>query len=165
MTNKVFNVLFISTDNSVRSIIAEALLNQAGKGRFRAFSAGSQPTGHVNPHAIETLRKARINTDGLRSKSWNEFAAPDAPRMDLVFTVCDSAAGETCPSWHGHPMHAQWSINDPAAVSGGTDEAILKAFHEALIFLKRRIDLLVMLPFEKLDSLALRESVAEIGKE
>jgi arsenate reductase (thioredoxin) len=159
MTDKVFNVLFISTGNSVRSIIAEALLNQTGKGRFRAFSAGSRPVGQVNPLAIETLRKARINTDGLRSKSWSEFAAPDAPRMDLVFTLCDAVAGETCPLWNQHPMRAQWSIDNPAALSG-TEEEILKAYHETLIFLKRRIDLLIVLPAVKIDSLALRESVA-----
>jgi arsenate reductase (thioredoxin) len=159
MTDKVFNVLFISTGNSVRSIIAEALLNQTGEGRFRAFSAGSRPVGQVNPLAIETLRKARINTDGLRSKSWSEFAAPDAPRMDLVFTLCDAVAGETCPLWNQHPTRAQWSIDNPAALSG-TEEEILKAYHETLIFLKRRIDLLIVLPAVKIDSLALRESVA-----
>lgn len=163
MLNKVYNVLFICTGNSARSIIAEAVLNEFGKGRFKAFSAGSHPTGRVNPNALEVLSKNKVNIEGLRSKSWDEFAGPDAPHMDLVFTVCNNAAGETCPVWSGHPMQAHWGVDDPATVSGD-DQAITKAFNNTLTILKRRIDLLTMLPMEKIDDLALKNSITEIGK-
>jgi len=143
--------------------MAEALLNQLGKGRFRAYSAGSHPSGIVNPIAIETLQKSRINTDGLHSKSWNDFAAPDAPKMDLVFTVCDSTVREKCPSWPGHPMYAYWGISDPSTITG-SDEAIRKAFLETLMTLRRRIELLITLPAEKLESLAVSERVKGSGQ-
>jgi protein-tyrosine-phosphatase len=143
--------------------MAEALLNTIGKSRFKAFSAGSHPTGTVNKHALEALSRANISTEGLRSKSWHEFETHGAPQMDLVFTVCDSAAGEACPTWPGHPMTAHWGIDDPASVAGSEDE-IIRAFNTALITLKRRIDLLTMLPMEKLDNLTLTNSIREIGK-
>lgn len=133
------NVLFLCTGNSARSILAEAYLNSAGKGRFRAYSAGSKPGGRVNPFAIELLEKSRIDTTGLRSKSWDEFAAPHAPKMDFVFTVCDNAAAETCPYWPGQPMTAHWGIADPAGVTG-SDDVKRKAFLLAFTDLKTRID-------------------------
>lgn len=157
-----YNVLFICTGNSARSIIAEALLNTFGQGRFKAFSAGSQPIGRVNPYALEVLTEHKVNTDGLHSKSWDAFSKPGAPEIDLVFTVCAKAAGESCPVWSGHPMHADWSIDDPAAVQGD-ESRIKKAFQDTLILLKRRIDLLTMLPIEKIDALALKNRLNEIG--
>ena len=138
------NVLFLCTGNSARSILAEAYLNSAGCGRFAAYSAGSHPAGKVNPFALELLEKSRIATDGLRSKNWDEFARPGAPRMDFVFTVCDNAAGEVCPIWPGQPVTAHWGIQDPAAVQG-SDEDKRKAFLKAFTELKTRIDLFMSL--------------------
>jgi len=156
------NVLFLCTGNSARSILAEAYLNMAGKGRFKAFSAGSRPGGRVNPYALELLEKSRIDTTALRSKSWDEFAQPGAPKMDLVFTVCDSAAAEPCPFWPGQPMTAHWGVPDPAAVEG-SDEQKRQAFRSALSVLSARINLLVNLPVEKLDRLALKKKLDDIG--
>ena len=160
---KVFNVLFLCTGNSARSVLAEAYLNSAGKGRFKAYSAGSKPGGRVNPFALELLEKSRVDTVGLRSKSWDEFAAPDAPKMDFVFTVCDNAAAEPCPFWPGQPMTAHWGVPDPAAAEGSDDEK-RRAFKQALSALSARINLLVNLPLEKLDRLALTKRLQEIGK-
>ncbi len=158
----VFNVLFLCTGNSARSILAEAYLNLAGKGRFKAYSAGSKPGGRVNPFALELIERNRIDSAGLRSKSWDEFAAPGAPKMDFVFTVCDSAAAEPCPFWPGQPMTAHWGVPDPAAVEG-TDEQKRQAFRSALTVLSARINLLINLPVEKLDRLALKKKLEEIG--
>lgn len=158
-----YNVLFICTGNSARSIIAEALLNHVGQGRFKAFSAGSQPTGMVNPYAIQALQEHKVSVEGLRSKSLNEFNRPDAPKMDLVFTVCAKAAQESCTAWSEHPMIAEWNVDDPAALQG-TEDQIKKGFKDALILLKRRIDLLTMLPIEKVDAIALRNKISDIGK-
>jgi len=158
-----FNVLFLCTGNSARSILAEAYLNTAGKGRFAAYSAGSHPAGKVNPFALELLKKNRLPIDGLRSKSWDEFAKPDAPKLDFVFTVCDNAAGEVCPIWPGQPISAHWGVEDPAAVQGSDDEkrrAFLKAFTE----LSRRINLFLALPVERLDRQALKKKLDDIGK-
>jgi arsenate reductase (thioredoxin) len=157
------NVLFLCTGNSARSILAEAYLNSAGSGRFRGYSAGSHPTGKVNPLAIELLQRNRIPTDGLRSKAWDEFAQPGAPRLDFVFTVCDSAAGETCPVWPGQPITAHWGVADPAAVQG-SDQDKRKAFLAAFNQLSTRIRLLLSLPFEKLERQALQQKVREIGR-
>ncbi len=159
----VFNVLFLCTGNSARSILAEAYLNSAGKGRFKAYSAGSKPGGRVNPFALELLAASGLGTDGLRSKSWEEFAQPGAPRMDFVFTVCDSAAAEPCPYWPGQPMTAHWGVPDPAAVEG-SDEAKRKAFRSALSVLSTRINLLTNLPVGKLERLALKKKLDDIGK-
>ncbi len=160
---KVYNVLFLCTGNSARSILSEALLNRRGNGRFRAFSAGSHPNGRVNPFALDLLQRLGMPTDGLRSKSWDEFAAVGAPPLDFVFTVCDNAAGEVCPIWPGQPMTAHWGIPDPAAVDG-TDVDKRKAFDDALRVLERRISLFVSLPIRSLDQLALARKVSEIGK-
>jgi arsenate reductase (thioredoxin) len=157
------NILFLCTGNSARSILAEAYSNAAGKGRFTAFSAGSHPAGKVNPLAIELLKKSRIDTAKLRSKSWDEFAQPGAPKLDLVFTVCDNAAGEVCPIWPGKPITAHWGIPDPAAVQG-SDEQKRKAFMRAFTELTTRINLLLALPLGKLDRIALRDKLREIGK-
>jgi protein-tyrosine-phosphatase len=157
------NVLFLCTGNSARSILAEAYLNSAGKGRFKAFSAGSRPGGRINPFALELLAKSRIDAAGLRSKSWDEFAAPGAPKMDFVFTVCDSAAAEPCPYWPGQPMTAHWGVPDPAAVEG-SDEDKRRAFRQAFSALSTRINLLINLPMDKLDRLALKRRLDEIGK-
>lgn len=138
MTDRPYNVLFLCTGNSARSILGEAILNAMGQGNFRAYSAGSHPGGSVNPYAIELLQKNRIPTEGLRSKSWDEFAAPGAPELDFVFTVCDSAAAESCPVWPGQPMSAHWGIPDPAAVEG-EDAAKRKAFLDTYMLLQRRI--------------------------
>ena len=156
------NVLFLCTGNSARSILAEGYLNARGEGRFRAFSAGSHPGGKVNPYALDLLAKHRINTDGLRSKSWDEFAAPGAPKMDFVFTVCDNAAGETCPFWPGQPITAHWGVEDPAAVQGSDDDK-RKAFLKAFSLLSARINLLLALPFEKLSGQALKARLDQIG--
>ena len=163
MTDRPYNVLFLCTGNSARSILGEAILNAVGQGRFRAFSAGSHPGGRVNPYAIELLHKNRIATEGLRSKSWDEFAATGAPALDFVFTVCDSAAAEVCPVWPGQPMSAHWGIPDPAAVAGD-DAAKRKAFLDAYLILHRRISLFTALPMHKLDKLSLKAKLAEIGK-
>ena len=162
MAERVFNVLFLCTGNSARSILAEAILNHKGNGRFRAFSAGSDPTGKVNPAAIEILERLQIPTSGLRSKAWDEFAAPGAPHLDFVITVCDNAAGEVCPVWPGQPMTAHWGVADPAHVEGAADKA--KAFQEALRILARRIELFTSLPLSSLDRLALGQKMREIGR-
>ncbi len=162
MDDKTYNVLFICTGNSARSILAEALLNDMGQGRFRAFSAGSHPKGAVHPLALQELASRRIPTNGLRSKSWEEFAAPGAPEMDFVFTVCDQAAGEVCPVWPGQPMTAHWGMPDPAAVEG-SDEVKVRAFLDTAITVKRRLALMLSLPIRSLDSMALQKQVKDIG--
>ena len=159
---RVLNVLFLCTGNSARSIMAESILRQVGTGRFRAFSAGSHPAGRVNPFALELLERNRMPTDGLRSKSWDEFAKPDAARLDFVFTVCDNAAGEVCPVWPGQPMTAHWGIPDPAAV-GGSDDDKRKAFAEASRILLNRIRIFVSLPLNTLDRLSLQRKLDELG--
>lgn len=164
MPDRVFNVLFLCTGNSARSIMAEAVLNNMGRGHFLAHSAGSHPAGEVNPFAVELLQKSRLPTQGLRSKSWDEFAATGAPALDFVFTVCDKAAGEICPVWPGQPMTAHWGIEDPAAVQG-SDEDKRKAFLNAFTHLHRRISLFMSLPIEKLDRLSLQHRLDAIGRE
>jgi arsenate reductase len=165
MAEKVFNILFLCTGNSARSIVAEALTNSltVSQGKFHGFSAGSHPKGTVNPFAIEILRKNRVSTDGLRSKPWDEFARPDAPVMDFVITVCDQAAGEQCPFWPGQPMTAHWGMPDPAAVTG-TDDEIRKAFADTAMMLRRRIEILASLPLAKLDRIALEKKLRDIAK-
>jgi len=163
MSTTPFNVLFLCTGNSARSILAEAYLNAAGKGRFAAHSAGSHPAGAVNPFALELLQKNRIGTSGLRSKGWEEFARAGAPALDFVFTVCDNAAGEVCPIWPGQPMTAHWGIADPAAVQG-SDDAKRRAFLRAFSELSTRINLFMSLPLDKLDRLVLRKKLDEIGR-
>ena len=163
MADRVFNVLFLCTGNSARSILGEALLNFAGGGAFKAYSAGSHPGGKVNPFALELLEKNGIPVAGLRSKSWDEFAVAGAPEFDFIFTVCDSAAAETCPVWPGHPVSAHWGIPDPAAVEG-SDDAKRRAFREAFLVMQRRIALFVNLPLAKLDGSALKSRLVEIGK-
>jgi arsenate reductase len=163
MADNPWNVLFLCTGNSARSILGEALLNAMAPTRFKAFSAGSHPGGTVNPFAIELLEKNRIATDGLRSKSWDEFAGPGAPPLDFVFTVCDAAATETCPVWPGQPISAHWGIPDPAAVIG-TDDDKRRAFLATYTVMQRRISLLVSLPLRSLDKLSLQKQLAEIGK-
>lgn len=163
MNERVYNILVLCTGNSARSVMAEALLNVLGKGRFRAYSAGSKPSGAVQPMAAELAAKLGYDTTRLRSKSWDEFAAPGAPEMDLIITVCDNAAGETCPVWFGTPMTAHWGVDDPAAVEGdeGTRRhAYMKAFAE----LRRRTELLVALPIGKLDRLVAEQKIRDIGK-
>ena len=161
---KTYNVLFLCTGNSARSILGEAMLNNlaVGQGRFKAFSAGSHPKGQVNPYALEALKAGRLPVDGLRSKSWDEFAAPGAPQMDFVFTVCDQAAMEPCPYWPGQPMTAHWGLPDPAAAEG-SDEGRRKAFRDTLMALRRRLEVFVSLPLDKLDKLAIQERLEEIG--
>lgn len=163
MNDRVHNVLFICTGNSARSIMAEGLMNHLGAGRFKAFSAGSHPTGTVNPFALRTLATWRIPTDGFRSKSWDEFAKPGAARLDFAFTVCDNAAGEVCPLWPGQPMTAHWGVPDPAAVEG-SDEKKAKAFMDVAITLKRRIELMLALPLRTLVGLSLQREIDRIGK-
>ena len=160
---RTFNVLFLCTGNSARSIMAESILRQVGAGRFRAFSAGSHPAGRVNPFALALLERNRMPTDGLRSKNWDEFATPDAPRLDFVFTVCDNAAGEVCPVWPGQPMTAHWGIPDPAAIEG-SDDARREAFAEASRTLLARIRIFASLPLDKLDRLSLQRKMVELGK-
>jgi protein-tyrosine-phosphatase len=157
------NVLFICTGNSARSVIAEGMLNAMGRGRFRAYSAGSHPKGTVHPLALRQLERMGIPIDGFRSKGWDEFAGPDAPRMDFVFTVCDRAAGEVCPVWPGQPMTAHWGMPDPAAVEG-TEAVRDKAFVDAAATLKRRLELFMSLPIDKLERLAIQQQVRDIGK-
>ena len=157
------NVLFLCTGNSARSILAEAYLNLAGKERLAAYSAGSHPAGKVNPFALELLRRNRIQTDGMRSKSWDEFAVPGAPKLDFVFTVCDNAAGEACPLWPGQPITAHWGVADPAAVEG-SDDVKRKAFLRAYAELSNRINLFLNLPLDKVDRLVLQRKLGEIGK-
>lgn len=161
--SRMLNVLFLCTGNSARSIMAEAYLNAAAKGRFAAYSAGSRPAGAVNPFALELLRKNRLPTEGLRSKSWEEFAGPGAPKLDFVFTVCDQAAGEVCPIWPGQPMTAHWGINDPAAAIG-SEQAKRKAFFRAYNELTTRISLFLNLPIDRLDRLALQRKLEDIGR-
>jgi len=160
MNNRIYNVLFLCTGNSARSILAEALLDRDGGGRFRAFSAGSFPRGEVHPMALRILGELGFPTEGLRSKSWDEFAAPDAPRMDFIFTVCDDAAGEVCPIWPGQPVTAHWGIEDPAAVEGPERR---EAFERALTYLRNRIALFLALPLETLDRMSLQHRLKEIG--
>jgi protein-tyrosine-phosphatase len=162
MADKTYNVLFICTGNSARSILAEALLNHMGDDRFRAYSAGSHPKGAVHPLALHELQSRHVPTDGLWSKSWEEFAKPGAPEMDFIFTVCDQAAGEVCPVWPGQPMTAHWGTPDPAAVDG-PDEAKVRAFLDAAITMKRRLELMLSLPMQSLDSMALQRHVKDIG--
>lgn len=161
--NKVFNVLFLCTGNSARSIMAEVILNRAGQGKFRAFSAGSQPKGQVHPYALDLLRKLHFDVTGLRSKSWKEFSGPDAPKLDFVFTVCDNAAQETCPVWPGQPITAHWGVPDPAAATG-TEAEVRFAFAEALRMLTNRINIFVSLPLRSLDQLSLQKQIDAIGK-
>jgi protein-tyrosine-phosphatase len=162
MADGVYNVLFICTANAARSIMAEAILNREGAGRFRAYSAGSHPAGSVNVHALTLLNALGYETVTLRSKSWDEFAAPGAPEMDFIFTVCDDAAGETCPVWPGHPATTHWGVPDPAKADGGAAE-IAEAFDEAYRLLAARIGLLVALPIAKLDRAALHKHLVDIG--
>lgn len=163
MADRAYNVLFLCTGNSARSILAESLLNRSGGGRFRAFSAGSMPTGRVNPQALALLQRLGHPLEGLRSKSWDEFAAEDAPQFDFIVTVCDNAAGEVCPIWPGKPMRAHWGVPDPAAAEG--DEAqVAQAFAAAYRQLKTRIDRFTSLPIARLDELSLRRRMDEIGQ-
>lgn len=163
MADRTFNVLFLCTGNSARSILAEACLNSMGRGRFRAYSAGSHPTNKVNPFAIELLDNNTIPTQALRSKAWDEFAKPDAPNMDIVITVCDQAAGEVCPVWPGHPITAHWAVEDPAAVAGD-DNTRRAAFVKAFAVLQKRIALLTNLPLESLDRMVAEQQLKSIGK-
>jgi arsenate reductase (thioredoxin) len=163
MTVRVFNVLFLCTGNSARSILAEAILNNFAYGKFRTYSAGSHPAGQVNPLTLALLEEMHLPTAGLRSKSWAEFVAPGAPGMDFIFTVCDKAAGETCPVWPGHPITAAWGIADPAAVQGREEEG-LRAFRRAQLHLSTRIRLFLSLPLEKLDRQSLQCQVQQLGK-
>jgi len=156
------NILFLCTGNSARSILAEALMNRLGAPRFRGYSAGSHPSGRVNPYALKQLESAGLPTADLRSKSWDEFALPGAPQMRFIITVCDNAAAEACPIWPGHPTTAHWGIPDPAAVQG-RPEAFERAFRDAFLTMKRRIELFLSLPLEKLDALALKKEMTEIG--
>lgn len=164
MSTRPLNVLFVCTGNSARSILAEALMNHSAQERFQAFSAGSRPVGQVNPLALQELARLGLPSEGYRSKSWSEFAAPDAPKLDFVFTVCDNAAGEVCPVWPGQPVSAHWGLPDPAAFEG-SDEDKAKAFREAAVALKRRIDLLLALPLATLDRLSLQQAVRDIGQQ
>lgn len=162
MTDKIYNVLFLCTGNSARSILAESILAREGEGRFNAYSAGSQPKGEVNPHALKELAVLGYPAAGFTSKSWDVFAGPDAPQMDFIFTVCDSAAGEACPVWIGHPMTAHWGIEDPAAVVGSEAE-VQRAFAQAARFLKNRIAAFVSLPLQSIDRMALETRLRQIG--
>lgn len=157
-----YNVLFLCTGNSVRSIMAEAILNAKGKPVFTAYSAGSHASGVVSPEALKQIRSVRLPAEGLRSKSWEEFAKPGAPKMDFVFTVCDSAARETCPIWPGQPMTAHWGVADPGSTQG-TREQVERAFREAYLLLERRISLFLSLPLASLDKLALQKEIGRIG--
>lgn len=161
--DRTYNVLFLCTGNSARSIIGEAVLNHVGSGRFRAFSAGSHPKGEVHPMALDILARAGIATDGARSKSWDEFATPDAPKMDFVFTVCDNAAGEACPFWPGQPMTAHWGIEDPATVEG-PDFKKVAAFEDALKFMRNRIAAFTNLPLSSIDKMTLSAKLQGIGR-
>jgi arsenate reductase len=164
MTADHYNVLFLCTGNSARSIMAEAILNHNGMGKFHAYSAGSHPTGEVRPEALKQLESAGISTEGLRSKSWEEYSAPGAPELHFVFTVCDNAANEACPYWPGQPMTAHWGIPDPAGVTGSTEQ-IDRAFHGAFLTLQRRITLFLSLPFATLETMTLQEEIRRIGKQ
>ena len=162
MTDRIYNVLFLCTGNSARSIMAEAILNHVGKGRFKAFSAGSHPAGKVNLFALEQLKRSSLPTEGYRSKIWSEFSSPGAPQLDFVFTVCDNAAGEVCPVWPGQPMTAHWGIEDPAAVEG-SDEEKQRAFSTAFSQLNRRISIFTNLPLTKLDAMSIKRELDTIG--
>jgi arsenate reductase len=164
MTEKHYNVLFLCTGNSARSIMAEAILNHKAKGKFTAYSAGSHPTGQPRPEALAQIELAGISTEGLRSKSWDEFAQPGAPELHFVFTVCDNAANEACPYWPGQPMTAHWGIPDPAAVKG-TPEEIERAFHSAFVTLDRRIALFLSLPLATLENMTIQEEIRRIGNQ
>lgn len=161
--SKIYNVLFLCTGNSARSILAESILNQLGRGKFKAFSAGSFPTGEVNPYAIQQLRDSNLPTEDLRSKSWDEFSKPDSPKMDFVFTVCDNAKNEVCPVWIGQPMTAHWGISDPASVEG-SDEDKKQAFQKAFRILSQRINIFINLRFDLLDNLKIQENLNLIGQ-
>jgi arsenate reductase len=163
MPDRVYHVLFLCTGNSARSIIAEAILNRYGHGRFKAYSAGSHPRGSVHPYTLELLRNLNFVTDGLRSKSWDEFATPDAPKLDFVFTVCDDAANEACPVWPGQPMSAHWGVPDPAAVEG-TEAMKRAAFADTCRMMTNRISVFTSLPFKSLDRLSLQKRLHEIGQ-
>ena len=160
----LYNVLFLCTGNSARSIMAEAILNKKGRPHFEAFSAGSMPTGKVRPEALRQIEAAGLSADGARSKSWDEFAQPDAPKMQFVFTVCDNAAKEVCPIWPGQPMTAHWGVPDPASVAG-TPEQIQRAFRDAFLMLDRRITLFLSLPLSSLDQLAIKREIDRIGQQ
>ena len=162
MSDKTYNVLFLCTGNSARSVLAEAILNHVGNGRFKAYSAGSHPNGQVNPYAIKYLQQQGLPTEGLRSKSWDEFAGPDSPHFDFIITVCDNAAGEVCPVWPGKPTTGHWGIEDPAAVEG-SDAEKLAAFSHAFTLMNRRISLLTSLPDNKLQAQAIRQELNQIG--
>ena len=161
--NKIFNVLFICTGNSARSVMAEAILNRAGTGHFRAFSAGSQPKGQIHPYALDLLKRTHFDVGSLRSKSWQEFAGPNAPKLDFAFTLCDTAAAETCPVWPGQPMTAHWGLPDPAAATG-TEAEIRFAFADAMRMLTNRINIFVSLPIRSLDHLSLQKQLDSIGR-
>jgi arsenate reductase len=161
--DRPYNVLFLCTGNSARSIFGEAILNKIGGGKFKAYSAGSDPKGEVNPHTLALLNRLGFPTDNLRSKSWNEFAQPGSPDLDFVFTVCDNAANEVCPAWPGQPMTAHWGVPDPAAVTG-SEIAIEAAFRETLMTLQRRIELFASLPVKSLDRMSLKKKLDDIGK-
>ena len=163
MTTTIYNVLFLCTGNSARSVMAEGILNHHAKGLVKAYSAGSHPSGRVRPEALKQLELAGIPTAEFRSKSWDEFATPGAPRMDFVFTVCDDAAHEVCPVWPGHPLTAHWGLADPAAVTGSPEE-IERAFHDAFIILDRRIGLFLSLPLSTLENLAIQRELDSIGR-
>lgn len=160
MADKIYNVLFLCTGNSARSILGETLMNHMGEGRFRAYSAGSQPKGEVHPMTLDVLSHLGFSTEGLHSKNWNEFTRPGAPEFDFIFTVCDNAAGESCPVWPGKPITAHWGLEDPASVEG---EGQHQAFVDALRYLRRRIELFLMLPHASIDEMAMRGKLAEIG--
>ena len=162
-TDRVYSVLFLCTGNSARSILAEALMNAVPGGSFRAISAGSHPKGEVHPLALHTLKEMDLPTEGYRSKSWDEFATPDAPNLDFVFTVCDNASGETCPFWPGQPMTANWGVDDPAAVEGSEIDKVT-AFRNASNYLRRRIEAFAALPLATIDRMALQNKLTEIGK-
>lgn len=163
MTERIYNVLILCTGNSARSIMAEALINTMGQGRFRAYSAGSHPTGKVNPFAVEKVESVNYPTESLRSKSWDEYATPDAPKMDFIITVCDNAAGEMCPVWPGQPISAHWGFEDPAAVEG-TDAEKRRAFEQTFQHMMNRVRLFVNLPLKMLDQTAIKRELANIGK-
>lgn len=161
MSDKIYNVLFLCTGNSARSILGEAVMNKLGQGRFKAWSAGSQPKGEVHPMALSVLNAMGYDTAGMYSKSWNEFSQPGSPEFDFIFTVCDSAAGETCPVWIGHPLTAHWGIEDPAAVEG---EGQREAFLQALRYMINRISLFLMLPIASIDEMAMKQKLKDIGR-
>lgn len=163
MTDKIYNVLILCTGNSARSIMAEALISSLGQGRFRGYSAGSQPGGIVNPYALEQIKDTGYAPEHLRSKSWDEFAAADAPHMDFIITVCDNAAGEVCPYWPGHPLTAHWGFADPAAVAG-TDAEKRAAFHRIFLQIKAKVEILVALPLPTMDAAAIRAELQHIGE-